>query len=77
MRGVEVETGEAELTHGDAKEAVGLLLLAGVPKEKITNEALIVADALIQDMNRRLAQALIERFFPEWLKQAETDLSEV
>ena len=65
------------MTHDDAKEAARLLLFAGVPKEQITYEALLVADALIQDMNRRLAERLIERFFPEWLKQspATTDKS--
>lgn len=57
------------MTHDDAKEAARLLLAAGVPREEITNEALVVADLFIQDMNRRLAQAIVEKFFPEWLEQ--------
>jgi len=43
-----------------------------VPKEKITDEALTVADTFIQDVNRQLAERLIERFFPEWQKQVAT-----
>lgn len=54
------------MTRNDTKEACRLLLVAGVPKNQITPEALLVANALIKDMNQRLAKRLAERLFPEW-----------
>jgi len=54
------------MTHNDTKEAARLLIAADVPREKITGEALAIANRFIQELNRRLAQAVIEKFFPEW-----------
>ena len=54
------------MTRDDAKEACRLLLAAGVPREKINWTAVVIADGLIQEMNRKLAETLIQRFFPDW-----------
>jgi hypothetical protein len=60
------------MNREDAKEACRLLLAAGVPREKVTPAAVYVADQLIQEMSRKLAQRLIERLFPEWAKSVES-----
>lgn len=54
------------MTHDDAVEAARLLLAAGVPQEQINYDVLIVANFFTKEMNRRLAQAVIKQFFPEW-----------
>jgi hypothetical protein len=43
------------MTHEDAKEAIRLLLIAGIPRKQVNYQAVILADAIIKDMNRRLA----------------------
>jgi hypothetical protein len=55
----------------DRKEACRLLLAAGVPKEEITPAAVIVADKLIKDMARRLAERLAQRLFPEFTRNTD------
>lgn len=54
------------MTKDDAKEACRLLFAAGTPKEEITPETLLIADALIKETNRQLATRLVEKLFPEW-----------
>jgi hypothetical protein len=61
------------MTRDDAKEACRLLLAAGIPKEDIDSAAIVVANNIIQVMNRKLAEAIIQRFFSNWLA-AQPDL---
>jgi hypothetical protein len=46
----------------EREEARALLLDAGIPADQIDDEAIMIASAIIEGLNRRLAKQIAERF---------------